>query len=108
MDVSLLLRRTRLTSNTISSAFKFHERSYAERIAEQKIQTACLTTLYKYSSEIPGRNDTLKDGQANGPSVINPKKLLRGVIKGVKGVASTTTTALGNVASEIAGRYTYI
>ncbi|QRV94149.1 transporter, small conductance mechanosensitive ion channel (MscS) family protein [Ceratobasidium sp. AG-Ba] len=83
-------------------AFKFHERSYAERIAEQKIQTSCLTTLYKHSSEIPGRSDTLKDGQA-GPAVINPKKLLRGVLKGVKGVASTTTTALGNVASEIAG-----
>ncbi|KAG8689992.1 hypothetical protein FRC08_010714 [Ceratobasidium sp. 394] len=83
-------------------AFKFHERSYAERIAEQKVQTSCLTTLYKHSSEIPGRNDTLKDGQA-GPVAMNPKKLLRGVIKGVKGVASTTTTALGNVASEIAG-----
>ncbi|KAF8608825.1 hypothetical protein BDV93DRAFT_518874 [Ceratobasidium sp. AG-I] len=84
-------------------AFKFHERSYAERIAEQKIQTACLTTLYKHSSDIPGRSDTLKDGQVTGPAAINPKKLLRGVIKGVKGVASTTTTALGNVASEIAG-----
>ncbi|KAG8685940.1 hypothetical protein FRC11_009802 [Ceratobasidium sp. 423] len=84
-------------------AYKFHERSYAERIAEQKIQTACLTTLYKHSSEIPGRSDTLKDDQARGPSTINPKKLLRGVIKGVKGVASHTTTALGNVASEIAG-----
>ncbi|KAF8757319.1 Mechanosensitive ion channel [Rhizoctonia solani] len=84
-------------------AYKFHERSYAERIAAQKIQTGCLTTLYKYSSEIPGRSDTLKDSQAAAPSVINPKKLLRGVIKGVKGVASHTTTALGNVASEIAG-----
>ncbi|KAG8753694.1 hypothetical protein FRC12_011461, partial [Ceratobasidium sp. 428] len=42
------------------------------------------------------------DGQA-GPAVINPRKLLKGVLKGVKGVASTTTTALGNVASEIAG-----
>ncbi|CUA66917.1 putative MscS family protein C1183,11 [Schizosaccharomyces pombe 972h-] [Rhizoctonia solani] len=84
-------------------AYKFHERSYAERIAEQKVQTACLTTLYKYSSEIPGRSDTLKDNQSNAPSAINPKKLLRGVIKGVKGVASHTTTALGNVASEIAG-----
>ncbi|CAE6471545.1 unnamed protein product [Rhizoctonia solani] len=84
-------------------AYKFHERSYAERIAEQKIQTACITTLYKHSSEIPGRSDTLKDNQSSAPSVINPKKLLRGVIKGVKGVASHTTTALGNVASEIAG-----
>lgn len=85
------------------SAYKFHERSYAERIAEQKIQTSCLTTLYKHSSDIPGRSDTLKDGQT-GPAAINPKKLLKGVLKGVKGVASTTTTALGNVASEIAGR----
>ncbi|CAE7191361.1 unnamed protein product [Rhizoctonia solani] len=84
-------------------AYKFHERSYAERIAAQKIQTGCLTTLYKHSSEIPGRSDTLKDNQSAAPSVINPKKLLRGVIKGVKGVASHTTTALGNVASEIAG-----
>ncbi|KAG9080476.1 hypothetical protein FRC06_006530, partial [Ceratobasidium sp. 370] len=83
-------------------AFKFHERSYAERIAEQKVQTSCLTTLYKHSSEIPGRSDTLKDGQT-GQAAINPKKLLKGVLKGVKGVASTTTTALGNVASEIAG-----
>ncbi|KAG8747158.1 hypothetical protein FRC10_002207 [Ceratobasidium sp. 414] len=83
-------------------AFKFHERSYAERIAEQKAQTSCLTMLYKHSSEIPGRSDTLKDGPS-GPATINPKKLLRGVLKGVKGVASTTTTALGNVASEIAG-----
>lgn len=97
---------TNSNPNSLSSAFKFHERSYAERIAEQKMQTSCLTTLYKHSSEIPGRNDTLKDGQA-GPSNINPKKLLRGVLKGVKGVASTTTTALGNVASEIAGRCVY-
>ncbi|KAG8747159.1 hypothetical protein FRC10_002208 [Ceratobasidium sp. 414] len=83
-------------------ALKFHERSYAERIAEQKVQISCITTLYKHSSEIPGRSDTLKDGPS-GSATINPKKLLRGVLKGVKGVASTTTTALGNVASEIAG-----
>ena len=36
---------------------------------------------------------------------MSPKKFLKKALKGVRNAATTTTTALGNVASEIAGRY---
>jgi hypothetical protein len=76
-----------------------------ERIQEQKIAIQILTTLYRNSKDIPGRSDTL--GQASrehkkGAS-INPKRFFKRAIDNVKFAATTTTTALGNVASEMAG-----
>lgn len=85
-------------------AGKFHERSYAERIAAQKFSLNVMVTLYRHSSDIPGRTDTLKDSATdNKGTVPNPKKIFKKALKGVRKAATTTTTALGNVASEIAG-----
>ena len=85
-------------------AGKFHERSYAERIASQKFAVKVLVMLYRHSSDIPGRTDTLKDGPVDKRMTMNPKKFFKKALKGVRKAATTTTTALGNVASEIAGR----
>ena len=103
-------------------AGKFHERSYAgtpsltlshvvsrshiplERIADQRFAVGVLSTLYRYSSDIPGRSDTLKDGPADGKRMsVHPKRFFKKALKGVREVATTTTTALGTMASEIAG-----
>ncbi len=97
-------------------AGKFHERSYAgksrtrpsslslttpssaiERIADQKFAVRSLVTLYRHSSDIPGRSDTLKASHAKNASV-NPKKIFKRAMKGVRIAATTTTTAFGNVA----------
>ncbi|KAF5370669.1 hypothetical protein D9758_001813 [Tetrapyrgos nigripes] len=83
-------------------AGKFHERSYAERIADQKFAVKSLVTLYRNSSDIPGRSDTLKAG-SDAQAAVNPRKIFKKAIRGVRSAATTTTTALGNVASEIAG-----
>ncbi|GLB37046.1 putative mechanosensitive ion channel [Lyophyllum shimeji] len=83
-------------------AGKFHERSYAERIADQKFAVRSLVTLYRHSSDIPGRSDTLRDGPGKRASV-NPKRFFKKFRQGIRMAATTTTTALGNVASEIAG-----
>ncbi|KAI0785645.1 Mechanosensitive ion channel-domain-containing protein [Abortiporus biennis] len=84
-------------------AGKFHERSYAERITAQKFAVNVLVTLYRHSSDIPGRSDTLKDGPMNKRASVDPKKFFKAALRGVRSAATTTTTALGNVASEIAG-----
>ncbi|TFK54216.1 hypothetical protein OE88DRAFT_1624688 [Heliocybe sulcata] len=84
-------------------AGKFHERSYAERIADQKFAIKVLTILYRHSTDIPGRSDTLRDGPVNKRASMNPKLFLKKALRGVKYAATTTTTALGNVASEMAG-----
>ncbi|KAI0344847.1 hypothetical protein BDW22DRAFT_1326420 [Trametopsis cervina] len=84
-------------------AGKFHERSYAERIADQKLAVAVLATLYRHSSDIPGRSDTLKDGPVDKRMSKDPRRFFKKALKGVRDVATTTTTALGTVASEIAG-----
>ncbi|THH18467.1 hypothetical protein EUX98_g8949, partial [Antrodiella citrinella] len=85
-------------------AGKFHERSYAERIAAQKFAVRVLVTLYRHSSDIPGRTDTMRDGHHGDKRMtMNPRRFLRKALKGVRMAATTTTTALGNVASEIAG-----
>ncbi|TFL04521.1 Mechanosensitive ion channel-domain-containing protein [Pterulicium gracile] len=83
-------------------AGKFHERSYADRIADQKFAVWSLVALYRNSKDIPGRSDTLKASHVKTASV-NPSRMLKNALKGVRKVATTTTTALGNVASEIAG-----
>ncbi|KAI4526439.1 hypothetical protein K525DRAFT_259127 [Schizophyllum commune Loenen D] len=86
-------------------AGKFHERSYAERIADQKFNVRSLVVLYRHSSDIPGRHDTMNGAQRGIKEKVkaNPARLLKAAIKGVRNAATTTTTALGNVASEIAG-----
>ncbi|KAK2463270.1 hypothetical protein APHAL10511_004925 [Amanita phalloides] len=78
-------------------AEKFHERSYADRIAKQKFAVDTFVTLYQYSSDIPGRSDTLNN------SSVDAKRFLKKFRHGVRSAATATTTALGNVASEIAG-----
>lgn len=62
-----------------------------------------LTTLYRHSHDIPGRMDTMKDGPQDKRMSMDPKRFLKKAFKGVKSAAATTTTALGTVASEIAG-----
>ncbi|PCH43751.1 hypothetical protein WOLCODRAFT_104096 [Wolfiporia cocos MD-104 SS10] len=84
-------------------ATKFHQRSYAERVADQKFAVRVLVALYRHSSNIPWRSDTLHDGGADAQAARKPKKLLKKAIQGVRFAATTTTTVLGNVASEIAG-----
>ena len=77
-----------------------------ERIAEQKFAVKVLVTLYQHSTDIPWRSDTLRDGpQADHKrkTMMNPQKIFKKALKGVRAAATTTTTVLGNVASEIAG-----
>ncbi|KAF8798709.1 hypothetical protein BYT27DRAFT_7228290 [Phlegmacium glaucopus] len=80
-------------------AGKFHERSYAERIGDQKFAVHALVTLYKHSINIPGLTDTLRVDNTK----VNPKRLFRTLRHGVRFATTTTATAFGNVASEIAG-----
>ncbi|KAF8577750.1 hypothetical protein K439DRAFT_1417934 [Ramaria rubella] len=85
-------------------AGKFHERSYAERIADQKKATKILVTLYQHSSDVSGRSDTLDAEHKTKATMhgIGPG-IFKKAFKGVRGVAETTTTAFGNLAREIAG-----
>ncbi|KAK7057174.1 serine/threonine protein kinase [Favolaschia claudopus] len=80
-------------------AGKFHERSYSERIADQKFAVKSIIVLYQHSKNV-GRTDAL---QSDAPSIMNPKNFLKRALKGVRNAATTTTTAFGNVASEITG-----
>ncbi|KAG5651771.1 hypothetical protein H0H81_007524 [Sphagnurus paluster] len=73
-----------------------------QRIADQKFAVKSLVTLYRNSVDVPGRSDTLRDGPAKRASV-NPKRFFKKFRQGIRMAATTTTTALGNVASEIAG-----
>lgn len=75
-----------------------------ERIADQKFAVNALVTLYRHSSDIPGRTDTLRSGPAHKRATMDPRKFLKKALKGVRLAATTTTTAFGNVASEITGR----
>ncbi|KAF9566758.1 hypothetical protein CPC08DRAFT_747250 [Agrocybe pediades] len=83
-------------------AGKFHERSYADRIADQKFAVKTLVTLYRNSTDIPGRSDTLRATHDRNVSV-NPMRLFRKFREGVRLATTTTATVFGNVASEIAG-----
>lgn len=77
---------------------------FAERIADQKFAVRVLVTLYQHSTDIPWRADTLRDGPVeNKRRTMNPQKIFKKALKGVRSAATTTTTVLGNVASEIAG-----
>ncbi len=65
-----------------------------------------LVTLYQHSTDIPWRADTLRDGNAavhKRKSTFNPQRVFKKALKGVRSAATTTTTVLGTVASEIAG-----
>lgn len=85
-------------------ALSFHQDAYADRIAEQKHQIKVLTILYTNSHDIPGRSDTLSDSaSANTKASQMPKVAMRRALRGLKSVAQNTTTALGNVASEMTG-----
>ncbi|OWZ32002.1 serine/threonine protein kinase [Cryptococcus neoformans var. grubii Br795] len=86
-------------------ALQFHRDSYEDRLQEQKFSLKALTYLYTNSHDIPGRSDTLTDAMSiktKGSQM--PKVALRKALKGLKEAAQTTTTALGNVASEMAGQ----
>ncbi|KAF8161100.1 hypothetical protein B0H34DRAFT_839898 [Crassisporium funariophilum] len=83
-------------------AGKFHERSYAERIADQKFAVKSLVALYRNSIDVPGRTDTLQTGGAKA-SMVNPKRIFKKLREGVRFATTTTATVFGNVASEIAG-----
>ena len=86
-------------------AFQFHRDSYEDRLKEQKFNIKCLATLYIHSHDIPGRSDTLRDNESHRTKASQmPKKAIRAALKGLKEAAQTTTTALGNVASEMAGQ----
>ncbi|KAH9441662.1 hypothetical protein Pst134EA_000579 [Puccinia striiformis f. sp. tritici] len=81
----------------------FHQRSYEDRISEQKSAIQFITTLYRYTHDI-GRADTLD--RALGAPTSAPEhtaKLFKCALKGVKNVARNTTSIFGTVASEIAG-----
>lgn len=88
-------------------ASNFHERSYADRLEEQRANYNTLVTLYAHSTDQVGLNDTLHDAPkgegGQKPNALTPDKLLKNVLKGVRGVAQTTTQAFGNIASEIMG-----
>ena len=92
------------TTIKLMSRLQFHEDSYADRVAEQKMNIKVLTTLYVHSHDIPGRSDTLTDADSKktkGSQI--PKMAIRKALRGLREVAQTTTTAIGNVASEMAG-----
>ncbi|KAA1127103.1 hypothetical protein PGTUg99_022009 [Puccinia graminis f. sp. tritici] len=98
---SLMLVGEKILIQVIASYF--HQRSYEDRIEEQKRAIQFLTTLYRYTHDI-GRSDTLD--RAFGAPTRGPEhtaKLLKSALKGVKNVARTTTSVFGTVASEIAG-----
>ena len=84
-------------------ASHFHERSYADRIEEQQRNTRTLVTLYAHSTDQVGRSDTLHDNPDTKNTLVDPEKVLKNILKGVKGVAQSTTHAFGNIASEIVG-----
>ena len=68
---------------------------------EQKFAVKTLTTLYRHSTDLHESNN----GSHNEKQpIINPRRIVKQAMKGVRFAATTTTTALGNVASEIAGR----
>ncbi|WVR05974.1 hypothetical protein IAU60_003002 [Kwoniella sp. DSM 27419] len=86
-------------------ALQFHQDSYEDRLKEQKFNLKCLATLYTNSHDIPGRTDTLTDAASTKSKATQlPRVAIRKAMRGLKDVAQTTTTALGNVASEMAGQ----
>jgi hypothetical protein len=108
-------------------ARNFHRRSYAgaslflfvplhlwsngkiisDRISDQKSAIKTLVVLYRQSRDISNQLDSLdpsRDGTPADGSTLSTSKLFKAALHSVKVAATQTTTALGNVASEIAGR----
>ncbi|KAJ7045534.1 Mechanosensitive ion channel-domain-containing protein [Mycena alexandri] len=81
-------------------AGKFHERSYSERIADQKFAVKSIVTLYRNSKNLE-RSDTL--GTNSVKEILNPKRFFKRALTGVRSAAKSGTTIFGNVASEITG-----
>ncbi|TFY79553.1 hypothetical protein EWM64_g4459 [Hericium alpestre] len=77
--------------------------SPAERIADQKFAVRTLSLLYRHSRHTSGRPDGTRGGVQDKRASLNPRRFFKRALKGVRFAATTTTTALGNVASEIAG-----
>ena len=75
-----------------------------ERIENQNFAIKTLTTLYRNSTERPEHPDGPHDTRGEKRLTMNPRRIAKQALKGVRFAATTTTTALGNVASEIAGR----
>jgi hypothetical protein len=78
--------------------------SPVERIANQKFAVKILTLLYRHSTEWAENPDSGVEKHSG----INPTRFVKQALKGVRFAATTTTTALGNVASEIAGRCAHL
>jgi hypothetical protein len=101
MICSAILLGEKVAIQAIAS--QFHERSYADRIEDQRRNTQTLVVLYAHSTDQVGRIDTLHDNPDSKGTLVDPEKVLKNILKGVKGVAQTTTHAFGNIASEIVG-----
>jgi len=80
-------------------AGKYHERSYSERIVDQKRAVKVLATLYLHSRDIPGQDDTLEDGKIVDAS--NAKKITGRAVKGA--TAAIRSVAFRNALLEIEG-----
>ena len=99
----LLRSSSRRDGGNPGNCFAIPERSYADRIEEQQRNTRTLITPYAQSTDQVGRNDTLHDSPDTKNTLVDPEKVLKNILKGVKGVAQSTTHAFGNIASEIVG-----
>ncbi|KAJ9125076.1 hypothetical protein QFC22_000029 [Naganishia vaughanmartiniae] len=84
-------------------AYRFHQDSYEDRIREQKLNIKSLVVLYINSHDTPGRSDTLTEA-IWAKEKKDPRRALKKALKGLKNAAQSTTTALGNVATEISGQ----
>lgn len=84
-------------------ALSFHRDAYADRIKDQKQSFKALTTLYIHSQNVPGTNVDDDAASINSKASQMPRIVLRKALRGLKSAAQSTTTALGNVASEMAG-----
>ncbi|KDQ21736.1 hypothetical protein BOTBODRAFT_212160 [Botryobasidium botryosum FD-172 SS1] len=83
-------------------AYKFHQQSYEDRINRLKAQVECLVTLYESSHTIPGQDDPLSGLPFSKQSKYQSDPL-GSTIRNVRGVTTTTTAALGNIASQMSG-----
>ncbi|EIM20247.1 hypothetical protein WALSEDRAFT_21049 [Wallemia mellicola CBS 633.66] len=84
-------------------AYNFHRTSYDDRIREQKFQVKVLAALYARSRDL-GRSDTLDGfGRRGKEKGVKAGRVFRKAAREAKEAAANATTALGNVASEIAG-----
>lgn len=75
--------------------------SYEDRLLEQKRKVSILTTLYVHSHDIPGRRDTLTEADFKAKK--SPTYAVRRALKGIRNVAQTGATNIGNIVSEAAG-----